>query len=62
MQSNYSSLYKNMKRSGESGPGCSAHAQGCDGSTGTQKSSEWISFFFFIIIVQYLIIATNVLI
>lgn len=22
---------------GESGPGCSAHAQGCDGSTGTQK-------------------------
>lgn len=30
---------------GESGPGCSAHAQGCDGSTGTQKSSEWIWYF-----------------
>lgn len=23
---------------GESGPGCSAHAEGCDGSTGTQRN------------------------
>lgn len=26
-----------MNRLGESGPGCSAHAEGCDGSTGTQR-------------------------
>lgn len=29
-------MFLNVNCLGESGPGCSAHAEGCDGSTGIQ--------------------------
>lgn len=31
---------------GEAGPGCSAHAEGCDGSTGTQRIVGFVSTIF----------------